>query len=172
MFTNSSTSCGYFSLKVKSNFKNRPMTNEEAIKYLRQLYPQGGHCCIDEQHIEAIGSMAIDALTRSVTKKSDQEEHASKGLDFQTFAKEMDNVFNLPSDVTKNTEEEPLNWEYAIACHFAEWQKRQMIDKFSEWVSEEFYIHPHDCNVVQYVSENPLEDTDDFVEEFVHKMED
>ncbi len=39
-------------------------------------------------------------------------------LDFQTFAKEMDAVFDLPSSETKNTEEEPLNWEYAIAKHF------------------------------------------------------
>ena len=37
------------------------MTNEEAIKYLRQLYPYGGHCWLDEQRIEAI-DMAIDAL--------------------------------------------------------------------------------------------------------------
>ena len=41
-------------------------------------------------------------------------------LDFQTFAKEMDSVFSLPSSETKNTEEEPLNWEYAIAKHFFE----------------------------------------------------
>ena len=41
-------------------------------------------------------------------------------LDFQMFAKEMDTVFNLPSSETKNTEEEPLNWEYAIAKHFFE----------------------------------------------------
>jgi hypothetical protein len=41
-------------------------------------------------------------------------------LDFQMFAKEMDTVFNLPSLETKNTEEEPLNWEYAIAKHFFE----------------------------------------------------
>ena len=39
-------------------------------------------------------------------------------LDFQTFAKEMDAVFDLPSTETTNTEEEPLNWEYAIAKHF------------------------------------------------------
>ena len=39
-------------------------------------------------------------------------------LDFQMFAKEMDIVFALPSSETKNTEEEPLNWEYAIAKHF------------------------------------------------------
>ena len=41
-------------------------------------------------------------------------------LDFQTFAKEMDSIFALPSSETKNTEEEPLNWEYAIAKHFFE----------------------------------------------------
>jgi len=39
-------------------------------------------------------------------------------LDFQRFAKEMDAIFALPSSETKNTEEEPLNWEYAIAKHF------------------------------------------------------
>ena len=32
----------------------------------------------------------------------------------------MDNIFALPSSETKNTEEEPLNWEYAIAKHFFE----------------------------------------------------
>lgn len=37
------------------------MTKEDAIKYLQQLYPNGGHCWLDEQRIEAI-SMAIDAL--------------------------------------------------------------------------------------------------------------
>ena len=46
------------------------MTNEEAIKYLRQLYPNGGHCWLDEQRIEAIG-MAIDALQ----EKIDRENH-------------------------------------------------------------------------------------------------
>lgn len=49
------------------------MTNEEAIKYLRQLYPQGGHCWLDEQRSEAI-SMAIESLSHPVTKKSDQVE--------------------------------------------------------------------------------------------------
>lgn len=44
------------------------MTKEEAIKYLQQLYPNGGHCWLDEQRIEAIG-MAVKAL---------QEEPKSK----------------------------------------------------------------------------------------------
>lgn len=48
------------------------------------------------------------------------EEH-DEDLDFQTFAEEMHTVFALPSSETKNTEEDQLNWEYAIARHFAEW---------------------------------------------------
>ena len=41
-------------------------------------------------------------------------------LDFQRFAKEMDAIFALPSSETENTEENPFNWEYAIAKHFFE----------------------------------------------------
>lgn len=37
------------------------MTKEEAINYLQQLYPNGGHCWLDKQRIEAIG-MAVEAL--------------------------------------------------------------------------------------------------------------
>lgn len=37
------------------------MTKKDAIKYLQQLYPNGGHCWLDEQRIEAI-DMAIKAL--------------------------------------------------------------------------------------------------------------
>ena len=46
------------------------MTKEEAIKYLQQLYPNGGNCWLDEQRIEAIG-MAVKSL---------QEEPASEDL--------------------------------------------------------------------------------------------
>lgn len=37
------------------------MKKEDAIKFLQQLYPNGGHCWLDEQRTEAIG-MAIEAL--------------------------------------------------------------------------------------------------------------
>jgi hypothetical protein len=47
------------------------MTKEEAVKYLQQLYPNGGHCWLDEQRMEAI-SMAIKAL---------QEEPINEDLD-------------------------------------------------------------------------------------------
>lgn len=49
-----------------------------------------------------------------------QQEQPEVDLDFQVFAKEMDAVFNLPKEVTENTEANPLNWEYAIARHFYE----------------------------------------------------
>ena len=52
--------------------------------------------------------------------KLDTLEVKEVDLDFQMFAKEMDTVLILPSSETKNTEEEPLNWEYAIAKHFFE----------------------------------------------------
>ena len=44
------------------------MTKEEAIKYLQQLYPNGGHCWLDEQRIEAIG-MAVKALQEEPVDK-------------------------------------------------------------------------------------------------------
>ena len=39
------------------------MKKEDAIKFLQQLYPNGGHCWLDEQRTEAIG-MAIEALRK------------------------------------------------------------------------------------------------------------
>lgn len=67
----------------------------------------------------------------------EKQEPISEDLDFQTFAKEMDKVFALPSDITKNTEEDPLNWEYAIARHFANWQKQQMMKDAQLGIIEE-----------------------------------
>ena len=90
------------------------MTNKEAIKYLQQLYPNGGHCWLDEQRIEAIG-MAVKAL---------QEEPVSDDLNI-----EMDNY--LASVFSKDMDGgEPrfTTWFKALvktARHFANWQKEQ-----------------------------------------------
>lgn len=51
------------------------MTNEEAIKYLKQLYPNGGHCWLDEQRIEAIGT-AVKALQEEPTGNPFGSTHA------------------------------------------------------------------------------------------------
>lgn len=65
-----------------------------------------------------IGGM-IEGYTR-IKKIVSSIEVEEVDLDFQSFAKEMDAIFALPSSETKNTTEEPLNWEYAIAKHFFE----------------------------------------------------
>ena len=54
------------------------MTNKEAIKYLQQLYPNGGHCWLDEQRIEAI-DMAVKALQEEPVSE-DLEEASKKWL--------------------------------------------------------------------------------------------
>ena len=55
------------------------MTKEEAIKYLQQLYPNGGHCWLDEQRIEAI-SMAVSALEHEKPVSEDLKEEIRKYL--------------------------------------------------------------------------------------------
>lgn len=83
------------------------MTKEEAIKYLRQLYPNGGHCWLDEQRIEAIG-MAINAL---------QEESVSEDLE-----KEISNNWETGYELGIGFS------QYAdVAHHFANWQKNQIM---------------------------------------------
>lgn len=63
------------------------MTNKEAIKYLRQLYPNGGHCWLDTQRMEAI-NMAISALKADTNWAAKIEEayhcgHSVGGADKQ-----------------------------------------------------------------------------------------
>lgn len=42
----------------------------------------------------------------------------------------------------------------------------QAMQDVKEFLYGRFYIHPHDCHVVQYVSDQPLNSIDDLVEEF------
>ena len=68
------------------------MNKEEAIKYLQQLYPNGGHCWLDEQRIEAIG-MAVKAL---------QEESVSVWHDIEelSMAREYEYILVIYKDTT------------------------------------------------------------------------
>lgn len=43
---------------------------------------------------------------------------------------------------------------------------QDIMEKAEEFFQEYFYIHPHDCCVVQYVSDKPLDSIDDFVKQF------
>ena len=65
------------------------MNKEEAIKYLQQLYPNGGHCWLDEQRIEAIG-MAVKAL---------QEEPVSERFAFKAIPRLLEMI--EPTDRAK-----------------------------------------------------------------------
>lgn len=101
------------------------MTNEEAIKCLRQLYPNGGHCWLDEQRMEAIG-MAIEALSQSeVTKESDQKEPASEELEDEADRMyfELAKLNNQKDgyEIKKMTQ----GTFRRIVRHFANWQKQK-----------------------------------------------
>ena len=60
------------------------MTDKEAIKYLQQLYPNSGHCWLDEQRIEAVG-MAIKALQKEPVSEDMWEDSKQYALR-QVFA--------------------------------------------------------------------------------------
>lgn len=49
---------------------------------------------------------------------------------------------------------------------------QDFLDKAEEFFYEQFNIHPHDCHVVQYVSDTPLENMDDFIKQFKNYMQD
>lgn len=55
------------------------MSNEEAIKYLQQLYPQGGHCWLDEQRIEAI-NIAVKAIKALQQKQKDDQNESDMAV--------------------------------------------------------------------------------------------
>ena len=49
------------------------MKKEDAIKFLKQLYPNGGHCWLDDQRMEAIG-MAVKALQEEPVSEEQVKE--------------------------------------------------------------------------------------------------
>ena len=59
------------------------MTEEEAIKYLQQLYPNGGHCWLDEQRTEAI-AMAIQALQKEPVIKVWHDANEEQPEEYRT----------------------------------------------------------------------------------------
>lgn len=83
------------------------MTNEEAIKYLQQLYPNGGHSWLDEQRIEAIG-MAIKALQKEPVSEDFKE------FEVEYFEREKDNIVCVYD-------------RHAGLVDGAKWQKEQMM---------------------------------------------
>lgn len=61
-----------------------------------------------------------------------------------------------------------LGYAYACGCKKT---MQDFMEKAEEFFYEQFNIHSHDCHVVQYVSDTPLEDIDGFVEQFKNYMQ-
>ncbi len=47
----------------------------------------------------------------------------------------------------------------------------QAMQDIKEFIYDKFNIHPHDCHVVQYDSDTPLESMDDFVKQIESYIE-
>lgn len=138
------------------------MTNKEAIKYLKQLYPNGGHCWLDEQRMEAIG-MAVKALQEEPVSEEQVKE------DTMTISKEwfdhckkswynegyIDGEYNrdrqfensVSDDVYKAAEQDVC--EVINTCseagipndHIPSWVQDAMINEFihgAKWEAEQF----------------------------------
>ena len=69
------------------------MENEEAIKYLKQIYPNGCHCWLDEQRIEAIG-MAIEAL-RDIERNGKDCKEEPVSDDFEEACNQMSDAARI-----------------------------------------------------------------------------
>lgn len=106
------------------------MTVEDAIKYLKQLYPNGGHCWLDEQRIEAIG-MAVKALQEEPVsdieayqnrwgKSNGYKEPVSEDLEAEIKKAFLNNECSVTDAVS-------LSAFTRIARHFVNWQKEQMM---------------------------------------------
>ena len=103
------------------------MTNKEAIKYLQQLYTNGGHCWLDEQRIEAIG-MAVKAL---------QEEPVSEELE-EAAEDAMQTEIDTESPYTDGEGMSLYPPEYlkSLFIEGANWQKQQLMAKAFDFTKE------------------------------------
>ena len=98
------------------------MTKEEAIKYLQQLYPNSGHCWLDEQRIEAIG-MAVNALHEETV--SEDLEKASK----EWLMPQLDKSYANYGEVKMMELTHFDGYAMLDAIEFgAKWQKEQMME--------------------------------------------
>ena len=91
----------------------------EIERRMQELHPTNTHKMQVGEKMDRDVLMWLNALTW-VKSLINTLAVKTVDLDFTTFCKEMDEVFALPSEVTKNTDDNPLNWEYAIAKHFFE----------------------------------------------------
>ena len=96
------------------------MTKEEAISYLQQLYPNGGHCWLDEQRIEAI-DMAIKALkdygpnlTENIAKTSEKalkQREKEGGPKVSEELEEVAHQYYSPNETFLDGFKKGANWK-------------------------------------------------------------
>lgn len=48
----------------------------------------------------------------------------------------------------------------------------QALKDIKEFIYDKFNIHPHDCHVIQYDSDTPLESMDDFIKQIENYIKD
>lgn len=111
------------------------MTKEDAIKYLQQLYPNGGHCWLDEQRIEAIG-MAVNAL---------QEEPVSEELEEAAWLYYDRNKPLMPPELDLHKElidffKAGVRWKEQNDSNLSEVLNRDNLDKMAEEYSSCTYL--------------------------------
>ena len=123
------------------------MTVDEAIKYLKQLYPNGGHCWLDEQRIEAIG-MAIAALEHEKPVSEDLKEALDEYI--------RDN-FTVEEELYEKHGIKPENYMYsmdkgdmlAMIRHFL--PKRESVSEDLEAEIKKAFLN-NECSVTDAVS--------------------
>ena len=119
------------------------MTNKEAINYLKQLYPNGGHCWLDEQRIEAIG-MAIKALQKepkecmySKDNYTDEDrkvlcDGCEEGCKFNKKEEPVSEDLNTVAKEFANNITEKIGYRLQLrraVCFGAKWKEQQLMAK-------------------------------------------
>ena len=133
------------------------MTNKEAIKYLQQFYPHGGHSWLDAQRMKAI-KMAIDALQEEPTGEKQVKESTKIQHDNKT-CKENGNSLTQESvseDLEKAAEQdvcEAVNTCSAIGIpndHIPSWVQDAMVNEFihgAQWKDKQLMAKAVDITV-------------------------
>ena len=116
------------------------MSKEEAINYLQQLYPNGGHCWLDEQRIEAIG-MAVKALQEEpvnedkMTISKEWFEHCKKSWYNEGYiAGEFNRGRQFEETVSEDLEKAAKQYSFYIPtqCEATETWKKETEQHFKD----------------------------------------
>lgn len=144
------------------------MTNKEAIKFLQQLYPNGGHCWLDEQRIEAIG-MAIKALQQPVSEDLEEAVNAYIGYapevdeSSSTYGKRQ--AFKAGAKWQENKDQKSMEIMDEVYFKSCDMIRKQMIDKACKYLQDHREeVETEDNGISGWIS-------DEFIEKFSKYLE-